>query len=187
MANALSATVWAKIWTRIWVGQTAFALIAALIIFFGLVPLDFTPGGLPWPDLLLGLTYAILLRRPEFVPFWLIAMVFFAADMLMMRPPGLWTAIVLIATEFSRNQVPRLHELAFPFEWAFVAGVMFLAMLANRVLLAMTLLPVANFGATMLYYFITILVYPAVVFFCYFILRIRRVTPSEAIRYGHSL
>ncbi|NOX39100.1 MAG: rod shape-determining protein MreD [Alphaproteobacteria bacterium] len=179
MANALSA--------KIWFGQTAFALSAAAIMFVGLVPLDFTPGGVPWPDLMLGLTYAILLRRPEFVPIWLIAAVFFIADILMMRPPGLWTAIVLLSCEFSRNQISRLRELPFPFEWAFVAGTMFLAILANRLVLAITLLAVPNFGATMLYYFVTVLAYPAIVFFCYFVLRIRRITPNEAIRYGHSL
>ncbi len=179
MARAITA--------KIWFGQTAFALSAAAIMFFGLVPLDFTPGGVPWPDLMLGLAYAILLRRPEFVPIWLIATVFFIADILMMRPPGLWTAIVLLSLEFSRNQVARLRELAFPFEWAFVAGTMFLAILGNRVLLAITLLPVANFGTTMLYYFVTVLAYPLIVFFCYFVLRIRRISPNEAIRYGHSL
>ncbi len=172
---------------RIWLGRLIFASCAAIILFVGLVPLGFTPRFLPQPDLLLCLTLAFTLRRPDFVPVWLLATVFLLSDILLMRPPGLWTAIVILLVEFSRAQEYRFRELVFPFEWAYVSGAIFLALIANRLILSLTMVPQPGFGSIMLHFLLTALVYPFVVFFCYSLLRIHKVTPDEAIRYGHRL
>jgi rod shape-determining protein MreD len=172
---------------RVWLGRASFALIALLIIFVQLVPLGFDASNTPHPDLLTALGFVVLLRRPDFVPLWLLAPIWFLADILLMRPPGLWTAISLLAFEFTRTQEYRFREQLFALEWAYVAAVLFLAVLANRLLLLLTLSPVAGFGSVMVHYLVTILAYPLVVFFCYFLLRIRKVTPEEAIRFGHRL
>lgn len=172
---------------RVWRGRLIFTGCAGLLIFGALLPLGFEPTFTPSPDLLFSLTLAIVLRRPEFVPFWLLAPIFLLADILLMRPPGLWTAIVLLAAEFTRAQEYRFRDLVFPFEWGFIAAVIFLALLANRILLFIALVPLPGFGAVMLHFIVTIMVYPLVVFFCYSILRIRKVTPDVAVRFGHRL
>lgn len=172
---------------RLWLGRLIVLGIAVVILFMALVPLGFTPRFFPRPDFLLCLSFAVALRRPEFLPVWLLAAMFLLADFLMMRPPGLWTAIVILAIEFARNQEYRFREAVFPFEWLFVAGIMFLAMLANRVVLTLVFLPVPGFGSEMLHFVVTALVYPVVVAFSAVILRIRKISPDEAVLLGHRL
>lgn len=179
MDNSLSA--------RLWFGRLIFAACVATILFLSLVPLNFTPRFLPWPDLLLCLTFAYSMRRPEFVPVWLLAGVFLLADILLMRPPGLWTALVILSVEFGRTQEYRFRELIFPFEWAFFATSMFLILLTYRLVLALLLVPQPGFGGIMLHFLFTILIYPLVVLFCVFVLRVQKVTPDQAIKYGHRL
>ncbi len=175
------------LFTQIWLGRLAFAGCVLILTFASLVPLDFTPTVFAAPDLMFCLVFAFVLRRPDFVPVWLIAGVFFLADILFFRPPGLWTAIVVLTAEFTRTQEYRLRDLVFPFEWAFVAATMFLAVLANRLMLSLVVVPMPGFGAIMRVYLVTAAAYPLVVFFCYFLLRIRKITPGEAIRFGHRL
>jgi len=170
-----------------WLGRAVYLGCAVVLLFLALVPLRFTPGGIPRPDLTLCLTLAVVLRRPEFAPFWLIGLVFFIDDMLLDRPPGLRTAIVVLSCEYIRTQEYRFRDLVFPFEWAFVVLVMFLALLVNRILLTMAFVPVSGFGLAMLHFFVTVLAYPGTVLFCYAVLRIRKVTPEQAIRFGHRL
>jgi len=170
-----------------WVGRLSYVAVASAILFVDLLPLSFTPGFIPTPDLLFVLTLAIALRRPEFVPDWLVAPVFFLADILLMRPPGLWSAVALVATIFTGRQEYRFRDVTFLLEWGFVASVMFLAMLANRIALTTMLIEQPPFGTMMLYFLVTAATYPLVVAFCYFILRIRKVTPDVAVLFGHRL
>jgi len=179
MADGLVAQVWS--------GRLIYFLCAGFLLFLSLVPLGFTPRFLPRPDLLLGLTFAFMLRRPDFTPFWLIAIIFLLSDILLAQPVGLWTAIMVVTAEFVRTQEYRFRELAFPLEWLFVTGTIFLALLANRIILSMSMVPVAGFGSVMLHFIVTVIAYPVVVFLCFFLLRIRKITPDEAIRYGHRL
>lgn len=179
MAEPLSA--------RLWIGRATFAGAALAILFIGLVPLQFTPRLIPPPDLLVAVTFAFALRRPDFIPVWLLAAIFLLADILTMRPPGLWTAIIILTVEFTRLQEYRFRELIFPFEWAYMGGVLFLALIANRLILSLTLTPVSGFGAVMLSFLSTLILYPLIVFICVYLLRIHKVTPDQAIRYGHRL
>jgi len=173
--------------TSVWFGRGIFLATAMLLLFLSLVPLRFTPGVIPRPDLTLSLTLAIVLRRPEFAPVWLVAPVFFLDDIFLGRPLGLWTLIVVLCCEVLRAQEYRFRDLVFPFEWLFVAGVMLLALFANWLILTMTFAAAPGAGLSLLQYFVTVLIYPLVVFFCYSVLRIRKISPDQAIRFGHRL
>jgi len=172
---------------RIWLGRASFLMCGLGILIFELVPLRFTPSAFSHPDLVFGLAFAILLRRPEFVPVWLLTLVLLLADFLLLRPVGLWTAIVILAAEFARSQEYRFRELSFPFEWAFFGAVLFLALILNRSVLALMLIPQAGFSAMMLHFLSSFLIYPLLVLFSSFILRIRKFTPHEALQYGRKL
>jgi rod shape-determining protein MreD len=173
--------------SRLLLGRLVYAGCVFVLLFISLVPLGFTPALVPGPDLLLGLTFAFVLRRPDYVPIWLLVGVFFLSDILLLRPPGLWTAIVILAVEFTRLQEYRFRELAFPFEWAFVGAVMFLCLIANRLVLSLMIVPQVGFSTTMLHFLTSFAAYPLVVGFCAFLLRLHKVTPQEAIKYGHRL
>lgn len=161
-------------------GGALFTFIAALLIFTRLLPL--APGQvmLPGPDVLLCLTFAWVLRRPGQVPAGLIAAVFLFEDVMLMRPPGLWTLFVLIATEALRAREHRWRDQAFVFEWARVAALLALMMLAQRVMMAVFLLPLAALGQVILHYLATVACYPLAVLAGRWLLGLVRVSPAEA-------
>jgi rod shape-determining protein MreD len=92
---------------HIWTYRAIFLLLCASLILGRLLPLGLGESGLPGPDLLLALTFAWLLRQPAVVPLVSIVIVFLLADFLLQRPPGLWTALVVIASESLRRGACR--------------------------------------------------------------------------------
>lgn len=140
-----------------------FMALAALLFFVRLLPLQSEIGGWPGPDLLLCLACAWTLRRPDFLPFWLLALVLFTEDLLMMRPPGLWAALAVGGVEFLRARITLTRELNFGVEWVLVSAVMVAIFLGYRLILTLTLLPQVAFDGFLIHLFVTILVYPVVV------------------------
>src|SRR5690606_8936180 len=114
--------------------------------------LPLSPGSITWPgpDLMLAVTLVWVLRRPEQLPVLLIAAVFFIEDMLMMRPPGLWTALVIVATEAARHREHRWRELPFMVEWLRVALLIALIVLANRFTMAVFFVQLPSLGQVIL-------------------------------------
>lgn len=147
---------------RRWSFRLGFVALAGLLLLLRLLPLDIAPGGWPGPDLLLALTFAWVLRRPDFVPAALIAMVFLLDDMLSQRPPGLWAALVLLGSEFLRGRIALLRGQPFLAEWAMVAGVALVMVLAGRLVLALAMVPQAALGPEIMRLLLTVLVYPPV-------------------------
>ncbi|OYW57522.1 MAG: rod shape-determining protein MreD [Rhodobacterales bacterium 12-65-15] len=150
-------------WRAPWAYRALFLGLAFLILFFRLLPLGQTPGSLPGPDLLLCLIMAWMVRRPEFLPLPIILVVILIEDFLLMRPPGLWTALMVVATEFLRSRVALTRELNFPVEWMLISGIMLGLMVAYRLILAVTFVPQPGFGVVLVQTLWSIVIYPAVV------------------------
>lgn len=161
-------------------------LIAAVSIVVRLLPLGNAPGW-PMPDILLALTLAWVLRRQSHLPAVLIAGVFLAEDLFLMRPPGLWALMVLLGSEFLRRRESVVRELNLLFEWAMVAGVMLAMVLGNRILRALVFTPnepaLSELGGLLL----TILTYPVVVLVLQAVLRIRKPATGEVDELGRRL
>ena len=100
----------------IWLHRLLFIAIALLLLFLRLLPLGSMAGELPGPDVLLCIVFAWTMRRPDYLPALLITVVVLLDDMILMRPPGLWTALVVIASEFVRARVALTRELNFGVE-----------------------------------------------------------------------
>lgn len=175
------------IWAQIWLGRLFYLGSMLVLIFLSLVPVDFQPSRGAGPDLAFGLTAAVMLRRPDTLPVLLVAGIFLLMDMLGQRPPGLWAAIMVLVFEFARLQEYRFRELSFLLEWMFVAAILFLALLAERAVLMLSMVPQVGFAQVVLNYLISVATYPLVVGFCVFVLRIRKLSPQEAVQYGHRL
>ncbi len=173
--------------TGTWAFRGLFLGIAAASLFVRLLPLSTLPSGWPGPDLLVGLTFAWVLRRPDYVPALLIALIFVIEDMLTLRPPGLWTALVLLGAEFLRGREPLTRELPFPLEWAMVAGVILLMMVANRLALAVSVTPQPAFGFAFLQIVLTILAYPVIVVFSRLAFGVRKSATGEVDARGRKL
>ncbi|PZR00420.1 MAG: rod shape-determining protein MreD [Cereibacter sphaeroides] len=179
MAERVPAVVWG--YRALYVG------LVAMTLFLRLLPLGSVAGNWPGPDLVLCLTLAWVLRRPDYVPVLLIAVVILLEDLLLMRPPGLWTAIVVLGAEFLRNRGALTRELNFPVEWLLVAGVMAAAMLGYRFVLLATMLPQAALGQALVQLCLSILCYPVVVGASRILFGVRKPGMGEVTAYGRRI
>lgn len=164
-----------------------FALIAATLLFIRLLPLDLTAGTWPGPHWIVAIGYSWVLRRPNFIPVVLFALVMLINDLMLMRPPGLWTGLSVIGLEFLRARAQFSRELPFLIEWAMVSGVLAALMISNRVILAIFIVPQPILGLDMILLLGTILLYPLVVFVSSFGLGVRKVAPGAVDDLGHRI
>ncbi|WP_415182718.1 rod shape-determining protein MreD [Phaeovulum sp.] len=152
-----------------------FVAMAAGILFLHLLPLSPGADRSPGPDLTLALTLVWVVRRPRYVPVLLIAAVFFLEDLLFLRPPGLWTLIVVLATEFLRSRETTLRQLPFISEWLIVGALMVVMLLANRLVLALVVVPQPTLEQTLLQMQATLIAYPLVALVSQVVFKLRRV------------
>jgi len=147
----------------LWVHRVIFLAVALILTFVRLLPLQTTAGHLPGPDLLVCVIFAWMVRRPEYLSALMIGVVVLSEDMLLMRPPGLWAALVLIGAEFIRARSALTRELSFGVEWLLVSGVIFAVVFANRTILGLAFVDQPAFGFSLMQIIWSILAYPAVV------------------------
>jgi rod shape-determining protein MreD len=168
-------------------GQAILAGICMVLIFLHLLPLNTVPANWAPPDLILAVTLVWVTRRPEYAPAPLIAVIFLLADFLFGRPPGLMTALVVILTEMLRSRSKSLRTVPFPVEWISVSvGIIGIA-LANRLVLAVVLVPAPSLSLTLIQALLTALAYPLVVFLAYVIFGVSRPAPGEVDALGQRL
>ena len=186
--------------------RSLFLAFAALILFFRLLPLS--SGNSPWPlptavlenmpdwlypyewpgqDTLLCLAIVWVLRRPYFIPALMVAGVFFLDDLLSMRPPGLWALIVLVGTEFLRSRELATRDLPFLAEWLMAGGVIAAMTLANRLVLALFMIPQVSLGPTILQMATTIVIYPLLAYAMQIAFDLRRAATGEVDEFGQRI
>lgn len=170
-----------------WIYRGLFLALALGLVFLKLLPLGHSAGALPGPDLVLCLIMAWVVRRPDYIPLTMIVLVVLIEDLILMRPPGLWTALVVMATEFLRSRVALTRELNFVVEWMLVAGLMLGILLAYRLTLAVTLVPQAPFGFAAVQVLWSILLYPLVVGLSHLVLDLRKPATGEIDSFGRRL
>lgn len=195
---------------RLWLMRGLFTILALLIVFFHLLPIDTQPVGLfapelspplasidpaearlralleqgtqrtfVGPDLLIAFAFAWSLRRPEYIPTLLLAVIFLLADLLLQRPPGLWALLALLACENLKGRGRTLRDATFGAEWVAVAVLLTGILLANRVVLSILLIQPPELRLSLLELGVTILIYPVVVLITRSIMGVRRAAPGE--------
>lgn len=172
---------------RIWFYRAAFVALAAGVLFLRILPLGNTAGAWPGPDLLLCLMLAWVTRRPDHLPALLIGLVVLIEDLVLMRPPGLWAALVVLATEFLRSRSALTRELAFLAEWLLIALVVFAMLIGYRTLLALAFVDQPGFGYAFAQTASTILCYPVVVGLLHLALKLRKPSTGEVDAFGRPL
>lgn len=172
-------------WSGPWAGRALYLALAAALLTVPLLPLDTLPRTYATPDLLLAVTAAWAARRPDTLPVLLVAGVFLLADLLLQRPPGLLTALVLIFTEWLRRRSARLRRGSFLGEWAAVGGGLAAVALADRLLLAVAMTPQPPLGLTLIQVIFTIATYPLVAGIAQVALGLRRPAQGEVDALGH--
>ena len=140
-----------------------FVALFVVLLFLRLLPMPSTAGDWPGPDILLCLVFAWTLRRPDYLPFWLVALVVLAEDLVLMRPPGLWAALVVAGSEFFRARAGLARELAFGMEWLLVAAIMVALFVTYYLVQSLVLVAQAPFGFTLIQLIASVVFYPAAV------------------------
>ncbi len=189
---------------EVWLHRIVFVVLAALFLFFRLLPMGLSAPSacasadswcrvfawlarMPGPDLLLCIVFAWTMRRPDYLPVALIAGVVLIEDLLLLRPPGLWTALVVIASEFIRSRVALTRELNFAVEWLLVSAMMVAMLILYRLAFGLVLLPQPPFGFAMVQIVWSILCYPVVVFLSRVVLDLYKPGMGEVDAHGRRL
>lgn len=161
-----------------------FVLLATVIAFLQLLPLNPGPGQLPGPELFVLFTFAWVLRRPEHVPTLLVAIVILLADFLFLRPPGLWAAIVVVGLEFLRSRESSLRDVSFFAEWGVVAVLLTGMWVSATLILLIFGVDQPPFGLTLIQLIFSVLAYPPVVFVTAGLFGLKKVSPGEFNQLG---
>ncbi|MEP4246960.1 rod shape-determining protein MreD [Tateyamaria sp.] len=165
--------------SRLWVMRAGFALLMLTILFFHLLPLQTSTGGLIWPDFTLCFAFAWSVRRPEYVPPLLLAGAFLLTDLLLQRPPGLWAVLALIACENLKGQSRGLRDATLMAEIASVAIWILGIAVAYCVVHAVLLIDAPALGPLVLQAVATIIAYPLVIAITHGVLGVRKAAPDE--------
>ncbi len=164
---------------HVWTYRAVFVALALFLITFKLLPLNLASSGLPGPDLLVLLAFAWTVRQPAVVPLGLILGVFLLADFLFIRPPGLWTALVIVACEFLRRRRLTMTEFPFLVEWGAVGVAVLGMVLLNRLALWVLLADLDSLGLSLAHAIVTVAVYPLVVVVSKYVFGLRKLGPAE--------
>lgn len=170
--------------SRVWTMRLTYGLLALGIVFVHLLPLSTLPARWAPPDLLIAITFAWALRRPDYVPPLLVALVMLAADLLLQRPPGLMAFLVVAGTEYLKYRFTGLRDASFAGEWAAVCVVICAVTLSGRVILVLTAVDRAPLMLTLIQMILTALVYPLVVAISQGLFGIRKLAPGDADAIG---
>lgn len=165
--------------SSLWWMRGLYVLLAFAILFWNLLPLSTLPPTWAGPDLLIALTFAWALRRPEFVPVLLIALVMFLTDLLLQRPPGLMAFLVVLGAEQLKTRAVGLRDASFAGEWMAAGIVVIAVFVLNRVILTILLIDQAPLGLTLIQMVATIAFYPVVVLFSHMLFGVRRLAPGD--------
>ncbi|MEP5758578.1 MAG: hypothetical protein ABJ327_04535 [Litoreibacter sp.] len=156
-----------------------FLCLCAALIFYKMLPLSTEPGRIPGPDLLFIFTAAVIMRRPSFAPVLIIVLIHLIADLLFLRPPGLWTAASLVGFEFLRNQRLRSRDVPILAEIGMFAGVFAATVVGYTLILVILAVPRTDFLTLAIHIVTTVLSYPVAILVVHYILGIRRAHPGE--------
>ncbi|GIT90779.1 hypothetical protein JANAI62_12340 [Jannaschia pagri] len=162
----------------IWTYRLLFVVISFVLLFFALLPFSTGEGRLPAPDLMMCLVFAWILRRPDYVPLWLLVPLLLLDDALLMRPLGVWTLVVMLASEYLRRRVDHTQAQTFWSEMVLVSGLIAGTFLANHVVLLLLLAETAPILGQVLHATATIVFYPLTVLFSQLV-GVRRLAPGE--------
>lgn len=163
-----------------WVMRCVFAALCLLLLFLQLLPLETTPRRWAGPDFMVVLAFAWAARQPDYTPALLIGGLFLLADLLLLRPPGLEAAVMVVAIEMQRSRAYRLRDATFATEWLNAAAFMILAALGYRLLAALFFLPQPSLGLILMQVIMSVAAYPLVVFLSHTLFGLRRASLQDS-------
>jgi len=172
---------------RAWGNRALFVALFAGIALARMMPGASVSGGLPGPDLILALTFAWVLRRPAYVPPWLVVALFLTLDLLTHQPPGLGALAALLATEFLRARQELVRSLPLSMEWALVTAVLLAMVAGQQLIMALFLVDRPPLGLDLVRALFTAAIYPLAVAVTVYLCKVRKASPGEVDALGARL
>ncbi|SMC50852.1 MULTISPECIES: rod shape-determining protein MreD [Primorskyibacter] len=173
--------------SRVWTMRAAYIALCLVVIFFHLLPLETAPRRWAAPDLMVALSLAWAIRRPEYVPAVSIAGVMLLADLMFQRPPGLWAALMVITVEWLKRRQRRQRDASFAMEWLTVVSALTVATLANRLALLSVMYAPGSLYLALMQLAMTAMAYPFVVMVSRFLFGVRHASPGEVDTLGRRI
>lgn len=118
-----------------------FAFMALCLVMVQVMPLDRFTAPHAGPDMLAALTVAWCIRRTDLVPIPVVLMVWLFSDLVLQRPIGLMTGLMLICVEWMRMHNRQLRELSVMSAIIVGAIILGIVQVANWMLLRAFLVP----------------------------------------------
>ncbi|MCO4824300.1 MAG: hypothetical protein KC451_05555 [Amylibacter sp.] len=169
---------------QLWMYRAAYLGIGMAFILWSIIPFDLSAGALPVPDIFFCITMAYVVRRPEYVPVWMIFVVFFLRDILTQAPLGLCTLLVVMGTEVVRGNIQAFREYNFGLEWLWIGAIFVAITTTEQILLALTLSDTPRLLGQVLLILFTLAAYPVTVGVMKFGFGITRPRPGELDAWG---
>lgn len=157
----------------VWKLRLLFISLALILLFIRLLPLQTLPSKLSGPDILMALIFYLSLQRPAAVPSVLIGAIILLEDLFLQRPPGLMAALVIAGSAWLKLAASQTQDRNWIKDWWMSALAMIAITVMLRVILTVALVPRPP---ALLHYsqlVATIIVFPIVAFFAYYVLKIR--------------
>jgi len=159
---------------KIWVYRAGFVVLALLLTFAELLPLNTLPPTWVMPDVLLCVTFVCCIRRPHYVPMLIIAMVFLFQDLMLNRPPGLFAAWALITSQWLKGRSRSAEEFPFLREYLSVSLALAVVFFGTRWGIGLVMLPMPEAFLSLSELLTTALLYPIVVIIVQGLFKVRR-------------
>lgn len=157
----------------LWFNRALFMSLGLFVTLAAMLPLGISADAAVMPDLLIAMTFAWIIRRPDTAPLGLVLLLALFADVMLMRPVGLWAMLTLLVAEFARSQTRPLREQMFVLEWLIFSLVFVAAIGLNALILGLTFSPKPGFDLTLNYVINTVAAYPLVVGVMHWVFRVR--------------
>ena len=143
-----------------WMYRIAFLVFIFFICMFRLRTNNLEPDTIYGPDLIYCLMAAWIIRRPDFIPVYIIIITFGFYELIFGLPPGLWITMMLIVSEFLRTLSVWALRNSLLLEWLLVSCCFACALLLYQLILFLTFLTTASLIAIVSTLLLTIICYP---------------------------
>ena len=158
----------------LWFSQALFASLGLFAVLAAMLPLGLSANAIPMPDLVFILAVAWVIRRPVAAPLGLVAAIAIIADILLMRPIGLWALVMIFSVEAVRARRWTIREHMFLVEWAIFATLFAVSLVATSIILGLAFAPRPGAYIMFTYFLSTVIAYPIVVGLLQWVLGVKR-------------
>ncbi len=141
-----------------------FVVVCGIVVLVQTLPLPGAATSWPDPDLIVAIAFAWTLRRPRLLPPLLVGGVVLLADLILMRPPGLWALLVVLGCVYLAYRQKDLSQVMFGIDWAYAGGTIVVIHAVYYLLQFPLFLPTMAAAPLAMQALFTIASYPLVVF-----------------------